>query len=720
MSNNKMYGVSVMVGALLGTMPMEGLAIEDESEKAGAVTELPVIEVQGSTRRGPDELPSMYTGGQQARGARVGLLGNKDLMETPFSITSYTAQTIKDQQARTVADVMLNDASVRSVNPSSGRFEQFSIRGFTVLNSEVAFGGLYGIVPTYSIPVEATERVEIIKGPNALLNGMAPSGGVGGTINVVPKRAVDRPVIQLTGSYLSDSQFGGHVDIGRRFGKDNRLGIRLNSVYQNGDTPFRHQSIRRNIHTLALDFRGEALRLFADVAYQDRRVEAPLERVGVVSGVKPPSARRVDSGMTPSWTDANVQDIYGVFRVEYDISPVFNAYAAIGARRGDYDFMRATVSVKNAGGDFMTQPFQYLYKENALSAEAGLHAMFETGAIMHAINLGMSDFRLEYGNARQSFDSIQSNIFNPVEHPEPVTGGLSHHLPIVNKTHLSSIALTDTLSILDEQIQLTLGARIQQVEVNGYSPVTGSRTKHYNKDAVTPAVGLLVKPWKKVSLYANYIEALTQGPTPAAGAVNINDIFPPSRTKQVEAGIKMDFGKLMTTVSLFKIRQPSGFTNPATLIFAVDGKQQNKGAEINVFGEPFAGIRIQGGVMYLDGELTKTAGGINDGNTAPGVPKVAANLGGEWDIRVVPGLTLTARSIYTSAQYLDAANTQKIPSWVRFDLGARYAIRHIATPVTIRANILNAFDKQYWSSAAASGLTLGDRRTLMLSATVDF
>src|SRR5690606_7265292 len=72
MSNNKMYGVSVMVGALLGTMPMEGLAIEDESEKAGTVTELPVIEVQGSTRRGPDELPSMYTGGQQARGARVG------------------------------------------------------------------------------------------------------------------------------------------------------------------------------------------------------------------------------------------------------------------------------------------------------------------------------------------------------------------------------------------------------------------------------------------------------------------------------------------------------------------------------------------------------------------------------------------------------------------------------------------------------------------------
>lgn len=709
-----------MVSALLGAMPMEGLAVEGESGKAGTVTKLPMIKVQGNAEKGPDELPGAYAGGQQARGGRVGLLGNKDLMDTPFSITSYTAQTIRDQQARTVTDVTLNDASVRSINPPSGRFEQFSIRGFTVLNSEIAFGGLYGIVPTYSVPVEAIERVEIIKGPNALLNGMAPSGGVGGTINIVPKRADDRPVIQLTGSYLSNSQFGGHADIGRRFGKDNSFGVRLNSVYQDGNTPFRRQSMRRNVHNLALDFRGEALRLFADVAYQERRVEAPLERVGVIRGVRPPSARRVDSGMTPSWTDANGQDIYGVFRAEYDISPTLNAYAAIGARRGDYDFMRAAVSMRNANGDFITQPFRYLYKENALSAEAGLHAKFETGPVAHATNLGVSDFRLEYGNARQNFANIRSNVFNPVEYPEPMQGGLSHHLPIVNKTHLSSIALSDTLSILGGRAQLTLGARVQRVQVNGYSPVTGSRTTRYDKDAVTPAVGLLVKPWEEISLYANYIEALTQGPTPTAGAVNVNDIFPPSKTKQVEAGIKMDFGRLMATASLFRIRQPSGFTNPATLIFAVEGEQQNQGVEMNVFGEPFSGIRIQGGVMYLDGELAKTAGGINDGKTAPGVPKVTANLGGEWDVGAVPGLTLTARSLYTGAQYLDTANTQEIPSWVRFDLGARYTVRHIVTPVTIRANILNAFDKRYWSSAAAGGLTLGDRRTLMISATVDF
>jgi len=716
----RVYGVGFIVSTLFSAIPGEVLADENKAQKKEEIEELQVVEVKAASEASPTELPKAYAGGQLARGGRMGLLGNKDLMDTPFSVTSYTAQTIQDQQARTVADIVLNDASVRNINPSAGRFDQFTIRGFTVLNSEVAFGGLYGIVPTYSVPVEATERVEIVKGPNALLNGMAPSGGVGGTINVVPKRADDKPLTQVTGTYASDSQFGGHVDIGRRFGPDNSVGVRFNSVYQDGDTPLKHQAVKRSVNALALDFRGESLRLFADIVHQERNVDAPLERVGVASSLKAPSASRVDSNFAPSWTYANSRDTYGVFRGEYDISPNLSAYAAIGARRGDYDFLRANVSINNANGNFTTQPFQYLYKENALSAETGLHAKFETGGIKHAVNFSMSDFRLEYGNARQNFANIQSNIFNPIERAEPALGGLSDHMPIINKTRLSSIALSDTLSILQEKVQLTLGGRLQRVQVNAYSPTTGARSSHYDEDALTPAVGILVKPWERISLYANYIEALTQGPTPTAGAINLNDIFAPTKTKQVETGVKVDFGKLIATASLFKIKQPSGFTNPTTLIFAVDGEQQNKGAEVNVFGEPYSGVRVQAGVMFLDGELTKTTGGANDGNTAPGTPKVSSNLGGEWDIASAPGLTLTARSIYTSSQYLNAANTQEIPDWVRFDLGARYKVQNIKTPVTIRANVLNAFDRRYWSSAAASGLTLGDARTVMLSATVDF
>lgn len=86
------------------------------------------------------DLPKTYAGGQVARGGRTGLLGNKDMMDTPFNITGYTQQIMQDQQARSVADVVLNDPSVRNINPSAGRFDQFTIRGFPIINSRAKSG----------------------------------------------------------------------------------------------------------------------------------------------------------------------------------------------------------------------------------------------------------------------------------------------------------------------------------------------------------------------------------------------------------------------------------------------------------------------------------------------------------------------------------------------------------------------------------------------------
>ncbi len=57
------------------------------------------------------------------------------------------------------------------------------------------------------------ERVEIFKGANSLLNGAA-SSGVGGMINLEPKRAEDLPTARVGVDYTSDSQVGGTLDWG--------------------------------------------------------------------------------------------------------------------------------------------------------------------------------------------------------------------------------------------------------------------------------------------------------------------------------------------------------------------------------------------------------------------------------------------------------------------------------------------------------------------------
>lgn len=669
----------------------------------------------------PGDRPKPYAGGQVARGGRVGLLGDQDVMDTPFNITAYTQQTIQDQQARSVADVVLNDPSVRNINPTAGRFDQFTIRGFRIINSDIAFDGLYGMLSTYSVAVETAERIEVLKGPNALLNGMSPNGGVGGGINLVPKRAADVPLTQFTASYASDAQFGGHLDVGRRFGPDDSVGVRFNGAYRDGDIAVEDQSLELGLGELAIDYRGERLRLSADLGHQERYVDAPMERVRVNNGLEVPKAPDADESFAQPWTYANTRDSHLVLRGEYDFTDAVTAYAATGRRAGRYDFLTHLATVTNAQGNFTYTPGYYMRNEDVWSSEAGLRTRFDTGPVRHALNLGATRFRLEVRDRDRDFSGVPftSNLYNPVSLAKQARTISEDDLVKTRETELTSLALTDTLSALDDKVQLTLGARRQRVRVEGFSATTGARTANYDEYATTPAVGLVVKVRPNVSLYANHIEALTQGPTAPSTAANKSEVFAPFKSRQVEAGAKVDFGSFSTTLSLFRIEQPSAFTDPATNVFGVDGEQRNRGIEWNVFGEPVAGVRLLGGMMWIDGELVKTAGGTNDGNSAIGVSKANLNLGGEWDPAFLPGLTLTARAIHTGSSYLNAANTQRVSSWTRYDLGARYEVKTGHTPVTLRATVENLLDRNYWT-ATDFGLALGAPRTVLLSATVDF
>ncbi|AVS79476.1 TonB-dependent siderophore receptor, partial [Paracidovorax avenae] len=99
-----------------------------------------------------------------------------------------------DQQARTIGDVLVNDPSVRNTYGRNSGREEFNIRGFTVFNYDVSYNGLYGLSPRNAASLIGVERVEVLRGPGALLNGMAPAGSVGGSINLVPKRAGAEPL----------------------------------------------------------------------------------------------------------------------------------------------------------------------------------------------------------------------------------------------------------------------------------------------------------------------------------------------------------------------------------------------------------------------------------------------------------------------------------------------------------------------------------------------
>jgi iron complex outermembrane receptor protein len=247
----------------------------------------------------------------------------------------------------------------------------------------------------------------------------------------------------------------------------------------------------------------------------------------------------------------------------------------------------------------------------------------------------------------------------------------------------------------------------------------------YDESANTPVAGIVYKPIKNLSLYANYAEALQQGPTASAFGVvlaNQGQVFAPYTSRQKEVGVKYDSGKLGMSAAVFTVSQPLGFVEGN--VFGVFGEQRNRGLELSVFGMPVRGLRVLGGLTLLDAEQRRTAGAVNQGKDAIGVPRTQLNLGTDWDVPGVPGLSLNARVLSTSKQYADAASTQRLPSWTRLDLGANYLTRIMDRDVTFRARVDNAFDRNYWASAGgypgAGYLVLGAPRTLTVSASVDF
>ncbi|MDZ5633248.1 TonB-dependent receptor [Janthinobacterium sp. GMG1] len=688
------------------------------SAAAEAAATMPAVTVWGKGNTVTDA----YAGGQVASGGRVGFLGDKDFMETPFNTISYTDKFIEDRQARDITDVIsATDPTVFSSGMTGIIGENYSIRGFSSNIGDVAFGGLYGISPYYRTSPEMFERIEVLKGPSALLNGMPPGGSVGGSINLVPKRAGDVPLARVTASYMSDSQFGGHVDLGQRFGEHKQFGIRVNGVYRDGDGAIDHQKKKTRLVSVGLDWRGNGARLSADLYHSEDRADGLNRGVNLAPGLPVPRPPKAETLLNPSWAFYDTKDKGAMLRGELDLNAQVMAYAAVGASRADYQSTGAyLIQVFNTAGDYRTNLADLGFDVEKQSAEIGLRGKLRTGDIGHQWAVNATYYHhtdKQYGRRNTLAKDWITNIYNPVWGP-----ATRFEAPQISKAELrlASVGLVDTLSFAQDTVQLTVGLRRQEVLSDNFNIKTGARTSRYDEGATTPAVALLVKASKTISLYGNYIEGLSQGATAPLTAANSGEVFAPYKSKQAELGVKVDLGEFAHTLSLYEIKRPSSYVDPVSNLFSFGGEQRNRGVDWGFFGSPLRDVRLMGGVAYVDPVLSKTVGGSNQGKQATGVPKLQAKLGVEWDTPAIPGVTLTANATAASKQYINADNSMSVPGRTVFDLGARYATQAAGRPLTVRASVTNVGNRAYWALPQWTSLGLGAPRTFMLSVTMDF
>lgn len=690
-----------------------------EATDKAAPQQLPAVEVRG---RSPVR---QHPAGQVARDARTGLLGNTEVMDTPFSVTSYTSQTIADQQAGTAADVIGNNSpSVRiSVSPG-GLLDAFYIRGFPVNEGnlgEFGFDGVFGVAPNYRVFTDYVERIEIIKGPTALLNGMAPNGGVGGSVNIVPKRAGNTDVTQFALEYGTSSQAGARADVSRRFGSQREFGLRFNGSVHNGDTPLDKQSREAQVGALSLDYQGSRLRTTLDLVSQRERFDAPSRPVflsGATALPEVPAAPDGQLNVTNAWEWSKVDDQSALLRGEYDLTNAVTVFADIGGAHSKVDRLFGNPVLLNAAGDVSWTPTRFQLDIHRGTADVGARFNARTGNVDHAISLQATQYRDRLGRGTRNGTAISSNLYAPVDSAEQLVAA-PDAVTKISATELNGIALADTLSMLDRTLLVSLGARVQQVKSDNFD-ATGAVSQSYSKRATTPTLGVVVKPWQGVSIYGNYIEGLSKGDIAPTTAANAGEVLAPYKAKQYEAGVKFDLGRLTATVAAFQITKPSGQLSAGN-VYTADAEQRNRGLEFEAYGELAPSVRLLGGLTLLDAEITQSANAAVVGKQPIGVPKVQANLGTEWDAPWLPGFTLTGGVTYAGKQYADSTNLRNIPAWTRVDIGARWRTQVAGNTTTFRANVRNLFDKDYWAGVSSfGGLAQGWPRTLQLSAAVDF
>lgn len=697
--------------------------------------ELGEIVVTGSQVR----LPPPAAGGQVATGGRVGLFGNMDVMDTPFSSSSYTEELIRDQQSRSIGDVLQNDPTVR-VSKGFGNFQElYVVRGFPVYSDDMTYNGLYGVLPRQFVAAELVERVEVFRGANAFLNGAAPGGtGVGGAFNLVPKRAGSEPLTRLTAGVSGNDEIYAAADIARRFGQDDAWGARLNLVSRDGEGSVEGEDGQLRVIGLGVDRRGDRARFSADLGWQDHRIDAP--RPSVTPGTAIPEVPSADRNFAQPWTYTDEEQLFGAVRGEFDVTEGVTAWAAFGGRQGKEDNSLANPR-SDATGALSGYRFDNVREDTVWSGDIGVRADVTTGPIEHRLVASASQVQSKSKNAWAASDFSgfsMGTLTDPVFVTPPAASIPSGDMSDPNVTERvknTSFAVADMLSFLDGRLLATVGVRYQEIETKSYAYADGAFGSGYSSDATTPAFALVYKPSETISLYANYAEALVPGKIAPAllngvEVENDGEVLEPFRAEQAEVGVKYDGGSFGGTLSVFRTTLPSeSFTvtpgsDPVSGVYSADGEQENQGVELTVFGEPVTGLRLIGGATWLDSEIKRALTASLEGNAAIGVPEFQINANVEWDVPMVAGLTLEGRAVHTGSQAASGDNTLELDSWTRFDAGVRYAFEAGERPLTVRARVENVADEDQWVAVGgypgSNYLTLGAPRTFRLSVSTEF
>ena len=713
---------------------LRGTGLQLQQSGGGAYALVPVVE--GALTLGDVNVnASAVAEGSEAAGyvseniSNVGALGSMKLQDTPYSMSVTSQALLKNMQATSLDDVFKRNPFTQMFSPTgAGYASAVNIRGFSGAgNLNIANDGLrFSTLADAGNFLEETEQLEVITGLTGFLYGPATPGGLA---NYVLKRPTYDTYRSVTVGNAGGDNYYLHGDFGGKIDDEGKFAYRLNLLTQDGQTAIDMQKRRRELISLAVDWNvSDDLQIQFDASHKKTEIHGLTSYWFFGDQGLRPRASQLDNNKLYSqkWAFSDNETDKGGVRATWRLNDTFTLRGAFATQKFTEENTYTGPTVYSPG--VYTQPLYAFapieHQEN--SAYLFLDAAFATGTIGHKMTLGYqgNDSRVkQYEDHIPSDGSQYADVGGgalPFGSSEQVTKpgySIGHGSKHLASTSQSNNFLIGDVITFNDQWSSIVGVTRTQIKsyANDFIYSSPAKKTRYDESKTSPSVSLIYKPVPWLTTYATYIEGLQAGGTAPYNAMNAGELFAPQVSKQYEVGAKATVGDALLTLALFNIEKPNGYLD-GDMVYTESGTQVNNGLEFSVTGKVTPQLTVIGGFTLLDPKVKDADNKANDGNAPVDVAKQLAKLYAEYDINAVPGLALTGGAFYTGKQYTDVANDYQLPSFTTFDAGARYRMKVSQNDLTLRMNVSNLANKDYWLNSHY----LGDPRTVQFSAQLEF
>jgi catecholate siderophore receptor len=632
------------------------------------------------------------------------------LNDIPQAISVVTERQIQDQSLQSIGDV-LRYVPGAVISQGEGHRDQIILRG----NSSTAdffVDGLRDDVQYYR-GLYNLERVEVLKGPNAMIFGR---GGGGGVVNRVTKRPESNDFARGAASLDNWGAWAGDLDLNRVLADG--VSGRLNATYEefaNHRDFYEGRRIGVNPTLAFTSGGGTRIDLGCEYDHDERTVDRGVPSAGagtIAAPARPLTGFRRTFFGVPGLNRTALEAHVLKAQIEHRFSDALTLTSRFLYAEYDkfYQNAFAAEAVRIVGGvrKVGVEAYNDHVRRRNLISQNDLVWRAATGSVGHTILAGLEysgqATRTEHLNGffdsgvattsggRRTLVDLDRRIVVP---PITFRSGTGERR-VRGEAGVLAIYAQDQVSI-GEHVDLLVGLRHDRFELDVVDFIAGTRFSRTD-NLWSPRLGLVVKPDLDMSVYASYGRSYLPQSGDQFGSLDLTlQALEPERFDNYELGFKWDIRKTLNlNAAIYRLdRTNTRATDPADPSRTIlTGAQRSKGFEIGLSGEIRANWRVSAGYAYTDAEISRTTAAAPAGRKLALVPRHQASLWTRYDFtpRLGAGLGLYRQS----RSFTSISNIAILPAFTRVDAAAYVKV---AKGIEAQVNVENLLGSNHFASA---------------------